>query len=57
MPDRIRIGGLFRCCIETAHAAPPASEGDLLACPHHADPEKPQMIFRDGAWEWVGPDA
>lgn len=54
MSDKIRIGGLMRCCIETIrelYAADPghqANDGDMLECQWH----ETRMRFRDGAWEW-----
>lgn len=43
--DRVRIGGLMRCCPETV--------GDLYSNGRAAvaQPEH-RMRFRDGAWEW-----
>lgn len=58
MSDRasIRIGGVLRCCIQTANEiAPPLamlSEGDTLRCSYCSS----GLVFRRGAWEWPGGD-
>ena len=46
----IRIGGLYRCCVEEINGLDDAedSEGDTLQCEHC----KAWMTYRDGAWEW-----
>jgi hypothetical protein len=46
----IRIGGLFRCCVETAQEQTEAKEGDVLHCKYYKDG---QMIFKDLAYEWL----
>ena len=47
---KIRTGGLFRCCVETAMEHPePVPDGTKLACKYE---KKDRMIARDGAWEW-----
>jgi hypothetical protein len=56
--DKIRIGGLMRCCIETVWNLYPdgpaalASEGQRLQCRYSADDPLHRMSFRAGAWEW-----
>lgn len=56
--DRVRIGGLMRCCLETVSDLYPdgpgalAAEGQRLQCKYAADNPEHRMIFRDGAWEW-----
>lgn len=60
MTEHIRIGGLFRCCTatvsetmaeRTARGGP--KEGERLTCRYC---KKETMVYRDGAWEWVGLD-
>jgi len=52
--DKIKIGGLLRCCIETIddlYAQGPghrAAEGDVLPCKYCSH----SVTFRSGAWEW-----
>lgn len=52
----IRQGGLFRCCIETVYEhefdAEP-KEGDVLPCRYGCQDDRPTVIFRNGAWEWI----
>lgn len=56
--DKIRIGGLMRCCIETVnilYAENPgmaATEGQTLQCKYAPEDPDHRMRFRDGAWEW-----
>lgn len=56
--DRVRIGGLMRCCIETIGDLYPggpamlAAEGQRLQCKYAPDNPEHRMRFRDGAWEW-----
>ena len=52
--DRIRIGGLMRCCIESIQAAPGGREGDVIPCKYHPQ-DGDQARFTDGAWEWIRP--
>ncbi len=60
-PDRVRIGGLMRCCLETIDDLYPdgrtaiATEGQALQCKYAPDNPEHRMIFRDGAWEWDHP--
>lgn len=57
--DRVRIGGLMRCCLETLEGLYPdgpgrvATEGQRLQC-EHAEPGSDHgwMVFRDGWWAW-----
>lgn len=57
--DKIRIGGLMRCCIETVGDLYPdgpaqtAHQGQILQCKYAEDNPEHRMIFRDGAWEWL----
>lgn len=46
----IRIGGLFRCCIDNILNAPESEEkeGNIIMCPVCKD----QAVFKQGAWEW-----
>lgn len=54
--DRVRIGGLMRCCLETLQTASLASrdnpvepqEGDRLPCKYC----RAEMVYRNAAWEW-----
>lgn len=56
--DRVRIGGLMRCCMETLQLAAIAAkdnpvesrEGDRLACRYC----RAEMVYRNAAWEWDG---
>jgi hypothetical protein len=56
--DRLRPGGLMRCCTETVGDLYPdgpaalAAEGQTLQCKYNPDEPEHRMIFRDGAWEW-----
>lgn len=55
---QVRTGGLMRCCLASLHeameaATEPPKEGDRLPCKYHDEPDD-VMVFRDGAWEWVG---
>lgn len=51
--DRIRAGGLFRCCTRTiAELTEPGKEGDKLQCKFAPNNPTHGMIFRRGAWEW-----
>ena len=56
--DKIRQGGLMRCCLETVGDLYPdgpariAAEGQKLQCGYAQDNPLHRMIFRDGAWEW-----
>ena len=60
-PDRLRPGGLIRCCTETVGDLYPdgparvAVEGQTLRCKYHPDNPGHRMVFRDGAWEWDRP--
>lgn len=50
--DKIRIGGLMRCCLETLdERTEPGAEGDEQACKYCSHSAR----FRDGAWEWNWP--
>jgi hypothetical protein len=61
-PDRVRPGGLMRCCLETIRdryqdeSAQVAIEGQCLQCKYSASPTH-RMIFRKGAWEWYRENA
>lgn len=48
---KVKVGGLFWCCVETAENTE-GTEGEIITCPHCAD----QMIMLDGAWEWYSED-
>ena len=56
--DKIRVGGLMRCCTETIEGLYPdgpaqvAEEGQKLQCKYASDSPDHRMRFRDGAWEW-----
>lgn len=56
--DRVRIGGLMRCCTETIGDLYPdgpaqvAIEGQQLSCKYNPKMQNHRMIFHDGAWEW-----
>ena len=43
----VRIGGLFRCCVQLAEQTE-GVEGQRLQCPDCKD----WLIYRLGAWEW-----
>lgn len=48
-PHPVNIGGLLRCCVQTARGADPDVYADgLVQCPHC----KEWMVWRDGAWQW-----
>lgn len=54
MQFNIRMGGLFRCCVQTcvevmSQAVEAPKEGDTLTCKYC---KKETMQFRAGAWEW-----
>jgi len=56
--DRVRPGGLMRCCTATISDLYPlggpskvATEGQTLQC-KFVDGSNHRMIFREGAWEW-----
>ena len=50
----IRHGGIMRCCVQTiAEDKGPDVEGRTLACKYESSVE-PTVIYRDGAWEWIG---
>ncbi len=45
----VRIGGLFRCCLETLDTTPVIEEeGTILQCKYC----KGSLRIREGAWEW-----
>lgn len=44
----IRIGGLMRCCIETARTVGSGREGETVECEHCEG----RMVWHDGAWGW-----
>lgn len=50
----VRIGGLYRCCVETGHSTSPDEVDNLsghlpsVQCPHC----KEWLVWRNGAWEW-----
>ena len=56
--DKVRIGGLMRCCLETLSGLYPngpdkiATEGQRLRCKYASEMEHGDMVFRAGAWEW-----
>lgn len=49
--NEVRIGGLFRCCVETAETYDGAEpqNGSILSCKYCKDGV---LVWRDGAWEW-----
>lgn len=57
--DRMKTGGLMRCCIETISDMYPggpariATEGQRVQCKYGHDHGR--MIFRDGFWRWDHP--
>ena len=57
--DKIRIGGLMRCCTATIrilydeNPGMRAAEGQELQCQYAHDNPDHRMRFRDGAWEWA----
>ena len=48
---RVRMGGLFQCCIATAasHSRRDPPEGETTTCTTCQAP----MVFRAGAWQWL----
>ncbi len=52
--QKIRIGGLMRCCILTISKDAPENpqEGEKLQCRWCS---LGKMIFKSGAWEWDKP--
>ena len=59
--DKMRPGGLFRCCTETIGDLYPdgparvAAEGQMLQCKYTDSPYH-RMIFTQGAWQWYRPE-
>lgn len=52
VPDPVRPGGLFRCCMLTIEdREAPGKQGEIQPC-DYCDAE---MIFTFGAWEWKQP--
>ncbi len=53
--EKIRIGGIMRCCLERFEPDWPddPKEGDTLDCPHGCGQ---QLVFYAGAFEWYRPD-
>jgi len=57
MGEPIYQGGLLRCCVESILLyEKPGTEGTVIGCRYHADKDKPQAKFTQGAWHWVGLD-
>jgi hypothetical protein len=57
-PVQVRIGGLLRCCTATLGELWEAGElkteeGTSVTCKYC---KRPTMVYRDGAYEWVGRD-
>jgi hypothetical protein len=56
--DKIRIGGLMRCCIATIdilydeNPGMAVTEGQTLQCRYAPENPDHRIRFRDGAWEW-----
>lgn len=50
--DPIRIGGLFRCCIESIRDGQPGVEGEIRGCTVGRGCGE-HVVFRDGVWEWL----
>lgn len=56
--DRVHIGGLMRCCLDTIDDLYPdgpakvAREGQELHCKYAPDDDTHKMIFRHGCWQW-----
>lgn len=57
--DKIRTGGLTRCCTETIEDLYPdgpakvAEEEQVLQCKYAPDNPVHRMVFRDGTWQWA----
>lgn len=51
---RVRIGGLFRCCLATlGESDAPSVVGTVLSCKYESNPDNGNMIVAtDGVWEW-----
>lgn len=55
--DKIKMGGLMRCCLTSVdHLYPDgpaqlATEGQVLQCEYTDSPDH-RMIFHDGTWSW-----
>lgn len=54
--ERVRTGGLMRCCTMTLAeylegAEGPSEEGQVMDCKYE-HPGNSNLIFRHGAWEW-----
>lgn len=50
--ESIRIGGLFRCCIDFLRTRTvPAQPDERAQCPRCLA----GVVYRGGAWEWAGP--
>lgn len=49
----VRIGGVFRCCLDQPKWPATPKEGDVLPCPHGCGDG---LRYRDEAWEakWIG---
>jgi len=47
----VRQGGLYRCCVVTAEEAENGiNDGDIIFCQYCKEP----MVWKDGAYEWLG---
>ena len=53
MNTPIRVGGLFRCCLDRVEYPKTPHKGELLDCPHGCGE---RMIYWNDAWEWFRPD-
>lgn len=50
MNERILIGGLLRCCIQTLNKrTKPAADKEVVQC-EYCDH---RMVYRNEAWEWL----
>lgn len=49
--SEVRVGGLFRCCINTVDVLSPDEdyEGNVKECLYC---KEPSLVFTNGAWEW-----
>jgi hypothetical protein len=52
--DHVRIGGLFRCCIESIIRGQAGAEGEIRGCTVGKGCDT-HVVYRDGAWEWLRP--
>lgn len=52
--DPVRIGGLFRCCVQSIREGQAGTDGEIRGCTVGKGCDS-HVIFRHGAWEWLRP--